>query len=65
LPATRRFPSKRPVSAGLRVSGEEKNCEKCGSCARIFPLKVRKIAIAVIHFIIAKDDFFRKIAAPV
>jgi len=27
-------PEKFPVLAGFKVKGDEKNCEKCGSCAR-------------------------------
>jgi hypothetical protein len=48
-------PSNLPVSAGFRVSGDEKNCEKCGSCAFTKNEKhISMLKIAEVFFIFLK-----------
>jgi hypothetical protein len=52
--ASRHNPLNLPVKAGLSVRGEEKNCEKCGSCALAITA-VKRAAAKRIDFLIFID----------
>ena len=68
LAASLHKPSNLPVNAGFNVNGEEKNCEKCGSCAFRVPVSsstktTNSIFLISKQFLGIKDKEMRENAA--